>query len=385
MAAPSETAPAPASNSSTQTPPTSRPAADVQAGDTDPDSAYDKGAALAAAGRFADARQIFDEAARLASTDGSLAAAVAILRDLAANRISEDAVKRLFQAGQHANAGRWAEAHADVDEAIRLAPDYARMYGLRGTFLLHQGKPEEALKAFDQVVKLDPEFAEGYYNRGATQAALNQHDAAIADFTRAIELQPDFWDAYANRGSSYQNRGLARQNQQDMLAAMADYTKSHDLAPRAVEPLYLRGVLYALTEQWNDAETDLTAVIERDATHAGAYYNRGFAYQNQGGDDRAIADYTKAIELDPADPAPLINRGLLYAKQKSYERAIVDADKAGSLAPALLNPHYNKGQALEQMGRPKEAAAEYRILLQKAGPGEGAFATLARERLAEIE
>ena len=76
----------------------------------DPDAEYDKGAALAAARRFADARQVFEEAARQAPKDGSLAAAVAIFDDLAANRISEDVVQRLFQAGQDANAERWAEA-----------------------------------------------------------------------------------------------------------------------------------------------------------------------------------------------------------------------------------------------------------------------------------
>jgi tetratricopeptide (TPR) repeat protein len=374
-----------APDSSAQASPSSRPAADAPAGDVDPDAEYDKGADLAAAGRFTEARRVFEVAARLAPTNGSLAAAVAMFSDLAAKRVSEGAVQRLFQAGQHANAGRWAEAHADVNEAIRLVPDYARAYGLRGTLLLHQGKPAEALKAFDQVVKLDPELAEGYYNRGATQAALNQHDAAIRDFTRAIEIQPDFWDAYANRGSTYQNRGFARDNQQDLRAAMADYTKAHELAPRAVEPLYLRGVLYALSEQWGDAETDFTAVIERDGAHASAFYDRGLAYQNQGDDDRAIADYTKSIELNPSDPAPLINRGLLYAKQQSYERAIADADRAASLAPAMLNPHYNKGLALEQLGRSKEAAAEYRILLRKAGSVNNTLTSLARQRLAAIE
>jgi tetratricopeptide (TPR) repeat protein len=76
---------------------------------------------------------------------------------------------------------------------------------------------------------------------------------------------------------------------------------------------------------------------------------------------------------------------MLYAKQKSYERAIVDDDKAAALAPALLNPHYNKGQALEQMGRPKEAAVEYRVVLQKAGSADTDLARQARRRLAAIE
>ena len=259
---------APAPPVSAPIPDSARPSDAAQTATFDPGAAYDKGAVLAVARHFADARQVFEEAARLAPTDGSLAAAVAMFGDLAAKRISEDVVQRLFQAGQRANAERWVEAHADVDEAIKLAPGYARAHGLRGTLLLQQGKPTDALKAFDQVLKLDPEFAEGYYNRGATHVALDQHDAAIADFTRAIEIRPDFWDAYTSRGSAYQNRGLGRQNKQDLTAAMADYTKAHELAPRAVEPLYLRGVLYALAEQWGDAEADFTAVIERDAAHS---------------------------------------------------------------------------------------------------------------------
>ena len=361
------------------------PADGLQKATFDPDAEYDKGAALAAARRFADARQVFEEAARLAPMDGSLAAAVAMFDDLAAKRISEDVVQRLFQAGQDANAERWAEAHADLDEAIRLAPGYARAHGMRGTLLLLQGKPADALKAFDQVLKLDPAFAEGYFNRGAVYAELRKYDLAIADYTRAIELQPDYWYAYANRGTAHLNRGLARDNTQDAQDAVADFTKAHELNPGAFEPLYQRGLLYALAEEWGAAAADFTAVIERNPGYALASYNRGLAYQNLGADDRAVADYTKAIELDPADPKPLINRGLLYAKQKSYERAIADADKAASLAPALLNAYYNKGLALEQMGRPKEAAAQYRILLQKAGPDDSALAGQARQRLAVIE
>jgi tetratricopeptide (TPR) repeat protein len=236
----------------------------------DPDAAYDKGAALAVARRFAEARQAFAEAARRAPLDGSLSAAVAMFDDLAGNRISEDVVQRLFQAGADANAERWAEAHADVDEAIRLAPRYARAYGLRGTLYLQQAKREEALEAFGQAVTLDPTSADGYHNRGATHAALDQHDEAVADYTRAIELRSDFWDAYMNRGSALTQRGLARLSKPDLLAAMADHTKAHELNPGAAEPLYRRGELYALAEQWNEAKADFTAAIDLDRRRNGA-------------------------------------------------------------------------------------------------------------------
>ena len=370
---------------STQIPQAPGPTPEAATSGASPEAEHEKGAALAAEGRFDEARQVFEAAARVDPTDGSLSAAVAILNDLQAKRIDGEVVRRLFRSMQHANAGRWSEAHADADEAIKLAPAYPRAYGLRGTLFVTQGKYQEALGAFDQVVKLDPKFAEGYYNRGATRSELDQYDAAIRDYDRAIELQPDFADAYRNRGSAHLNRGLATENKQDLLDAMADYTKAHDLAPRAVEPLYLRGVLYALSEAWDAAVADFTAVIERDERHAEAYYNRGFAYQNLGDEDRAVADYTRSIEFDPADPKPLINRGLIYAKRKDVDRALADYDKAASVAPALLNSYYNKGLVLEQAGRPTEAAAAYRLVLQKAGSDDAPLAGQARQRLAEIE
>ena len=70
----------PATAASTPTaPPASSPggskagsAETSQKGTFDPGAEYDKGAALAAARRFADARQVFEEAARLAPADGCL-------------------------------------------------------------------------------------------------------------------------------------------------------------------------------------------------------------------------------------------------------------------------------------------------------------------------
>jgi tetratricopeptide (TPR) repeat protein len=142
---------------------------DVQppaAHDLDPDVEYNKGSELAAARRFSEARQIFETAARRFPHDESLEAGVAVFGDLAAKRVSEDVVQLLFKAGQHASAGSPAEARADVEEAIRLAPGYPRAHGLRGTLLLEQGMAAEALVAFDRSVELDPQFTEGHYHRG---------------------------------------------------------------------------------------------------------------------------------------------------------------------------------------------------------------------------
>ena len=171
-----------------------------------------------------------------------------------------------------------------------------------------------------------------------------------------------------------------------MQAAMADYNKAHELNPGAIEPLYLRGLLYALAEQWDDAATDLTQVdrARRRARRRVATIAVSPTRIRETTIARSPTTRRRSSSIRH-DPNPLINRGMLYAKQKSYERAIADYDKAASVAPAMINPHYNKAQALEQMDRPKEAAAEYRIVLQKAGSADSDMVRLARQRLAAIE
>jgi hypothetical protein len=55
------------------------------------------------------------------------------------------------------------------------------------------------------------------------------------------------------------------------------------------------------------------------------------------------------------------------------------------VAPTLPNPHFNKAQALEQMGRATEAAAEYRAVLQQPGAESTELGRVAHDRLVAIE
>ncbi len=344
----------------------------------DSDAQYEKGAALAAQARHAEARAVFEAASHADPHDGSLAAAVAMYRDLAEGRVSNHAVQLMFRALQHANGDRWTAAYTESDEALALAPAYPRAHDTRAKLLLLQGRHEEAVAVYDRVLELDSRFAEGYFNRGAVNSALERYDAALADYNRAIELQPSFVEAYTNRGSAHANK-------KNLQAAIADYTRAHELSPRAVDPLYWRGVVHALSGRWDESAADFTRVVERDGGHALAHYNLGLAYQNQGDDERALAGYTRAIDLDAANYQPLINRGLIRVRRKQYDLAIADYDKALSLEPNFVIAHYNKAQAYEQAGRVAEASAEYRVFLQQAGPAERALALQARQRLAALE
>jgi tetratricopeptide (TPR) repeat protein len=342
------------------------------------DVEYDKAAALAAAGKLSEARSIFQAAAKQDPGDGALTAAVEMFRDLEAGRVSADAVRKIFQAFQEGDAGKWNEAHAGIDEVLRLAPQYARAHSAKATLLIMQGQYANGVAALDRALSIDPKFAEAYYNRGAARAELKQFDAAIADYTRAIELQPSFWDAYRNRGS-------ARTFKNDPQGAIADFTKAIALRPRDVDSRFLRGVVYAAIDQWDPAMADFNRVIELDPTHATAHYNRGLGRQQRGELEAALTEYTRAIELDATDPSPFINRGLIYAGRRDYARAIADYDKVLAIDPDFALAHFNKAKALEQSGRATEAVAAYRAFIAKAGSGNRELVAEARQRITALE
>ena len=56
-------------------------------------------------------------------------------------------------------------------------------------------------------MKLKPEDADAYYMRGVVYLKQGQNDRAIADFTKAVELAPNFAKAYCNRGVAYAMQG----------------------------------------------------------------------------------------------------------------------------------------------------------------------------------
>lgn len=151
--APAQPAPQPAAPVAQSTP-SAPPAAGAP---FNAEAEYDKGAALAVGGKFPEARAVFEASAKQDPGDGALAVGVAMLRDLDGGRVSGDVIQRIFRALQQANDQRWKEAHDDVNEALRQAPQYARAHDTKATLYTFQGQYANAIEALDQALKLDPQ------------------------------------------------------------------------------------------------------------------------------------------------------------------------------------------------------------------------------------
>jgi tetratricopeptide (TPR) repeat protein len=95
----------------------------------------------------------------------------------------------------------------------------------------------------------------------------------------------------------------------------------------------------------------LNYAIKLQPDYAGAYTNRGNAYDELGQRQRAIDDFNKAIRLKPDYAIAYYNRGNTYSELGQHQRAIEDFNEAIRLKPDNANTYINRGSAYLFLGK----------------------------------
>ena len=145
------------------------------------------------AGEYAQAITDFDEAIRLNSNS---------------------VVALMFRGNAYGFLGQYDQAFTDCDQAIRLDPANTAALFCRANAYKAQGNSERAIADLDSVIRIEPRNADAYYYRGLVYYEQDIYPQAIADFDQAILLDPDYADAYFKRGlahyrNSERSMGLA--------------------------------------------------------------------------------------------------------------------------------------------------------------------------------
>jgi tetratricopeptide (TPR) repeat protein len=226
-------------------------------------------------------------------------------------------------------AQQWFErglGAADIDEklrcyseAIRLKPDFAEAFNIRGFVRQSKGDLEGALKDYNEAIRLEPDSAEAFINRGFARYRKGDLEGAIKDYDEVIRLEPDFAGAFCNRG-------VARSDKGDLEGAILDYNEAIRLRP----------------------------------DDAGTFNFRGNARYDKGDLEGALKDYNEAIRLKPDYALALSNRGETWFHMGDLEHAIKDCNEAIRLKPDYGEAFYNRSITRDAMGD-KDGAREDEI------------------------
>ena len=90
-------------------------------------------------------------------------------------------------------------------------------------------------------------------------------------------------------------------------------------------------------KQYELAIADYTRSLELAPNDANTYGNRAMAYANTGKNEQAILDYTRSLELEPNNAVTYTGRGLSYVVLEDYATALKDFNRALEINPDIKN------------------------------------------------
>jgi tetratricopeptide (TPR) repeat protein len=240
-------------------------------------------------------------------------------------------------------------------EAIRLDPNYAKAFNLRGLAYFELNQHGRAISDFDQVIRLNKNDAKIYSDRGYVYAHLKQFDRAIADYNQSISLDPDYADTYGHRGSAYGNL-------KQFERAIADFNHAISLDPNLEQNnawLYRdRGLAYKMLEQFDRAIADFDQAILINPKDTEAYNRRGRTYVELKQFDRAVSDFDQSIKLNSNNAIAYNYRGVAYGELKQFSLAMADFDEAIRLDQKYAWAYSNRGFLYLDLNSDKKACAD---------------------------
>jgi Flp pilus assembly protein TadD len=137
--------------------------------------------------------------------------------------VPNDVDLRLNLANACLLSGAAEEAVREADEALKLEPNSAAAYFIKGSAWLRLSNPEEAVRALENARKIDPGVTATLFQLGLARMGLKQWNEAIAAFQEGIRLDPNRLHAPAHYllAQALVRAGRQEEAQQELLQHQA--------------------------------------------------------------------------------------------------------------------------------------------------------------------
>lgn len=149
-----------------------------------------------------------------------------------------------------------------------------------------------AFHAFEQAVAL---------REARTNRVWLVHETGDTAFTRELIsleiLTPDVTDADA--AFWYAKRGQFAALDFDFQAALRDFDRAIALMPDDPRLLTLKGEVYLLLYEWNNAKAAFDGALALESDYAPAYFQRGILLSTMTETKKANADFSQYLALEP--------------------------------------------------------------------------------------
>ncbi len=205
------------------------------------------------------------------------------------------------------NSGRYADALELFIEAARANPNEAEYPNNSGTCRLRLKEARNALKDFERAASIDPKSPLYRFNIGLAHMYLGENDLAAARFREAAEIDDACFPAWSHLGLVYFQ-------EKRYVEAEAAWQRASALKEDAEVQNNL-GMIYMERNDLQAAELRFAEAVRIDGRFLLAHYNLGVLYQKRNENERAERAYSSAIALDQAYFTAYYNRALVELAQ----------------------------------------------------------------------
>jgi len=283
-------------------------------------------------------------------------------------------------------------AVAELDEAIKLAPQLAEAYDAKGRARLAEGDPASALGEFRHAIELKPSLAEAHLGLGLAVGQMGNLDAAAKEFRAAIRLRPGFAEAHKRLGitlrrlgndqgaltefeaavkadgrdpEGWYHLGLARKSQGEIPSAIEAFRKALVLKPDFEKAHYNLGIALRVAGRQEAAHQELAEVsglreFRAKLAQSKLLIVRGVDELDHGRNRAALQLFEQAATETPTLATAWHYVGIAHDRQGDTTRASDAWAKALELQPDYPQTHSALGLMYARAGDMSKAAGEFR-------------------------
>jgi tetratricopeptide (TPR) repeat protein/serine/threonine protein kinase len=297
------------------------------------------------------------------------------LREPKHYRLKQDAGVYFSLGAALREKGRWKEAIAALEEAVKRLPNEARLLWEFGAALYGGGqldKAKEVLEKFidrngNPAVHADPDFGrtpreiasgrdeslwQAHHLLGEIHLRQRRPKEALASFLKARELEPESPSVHCNLGAAWS----ALSNSEEAIKAFREALR---LKPVYALAHYNLGNELAGLNRLDEAIACYRAAIKYDPTDVKPRTNLGNALRDQGNTDQALAAYYTALTVAPDAYAYQHIFDIQYSAGR-LDEAIDAGRRDVELRPNRAESQCNLGVALRDRGEFEEALKHLR-------------------------
>ena len=150
----------------------------------------------------------------------------------------------------------------------------------QGDHLVKQGRYQEALAHYERAIRLVRRPSYAWTSRGVAMRYLGRLDEALRCHENAIRLDPENEVAWCNLGTVYFKKGL-------LAKALDCYDKAIHIRPKYAIAWNNKGVVYARMNRFADADKCHTKATKLRPEYVAAWLNRGEVLTRLGARDEA--------------------------------------------------------------------------------------------------